>query len=373
MNDIQSRLQACHGTLSLPQGEYEGPLVIDRPCELTADNAVLWAKKGPVLRVEAEPVTIRGLRVEVTGPDALPPDGIAVRTQVRNVTLEGVEVRGGLSGFAGESSAWDLPDAISLGAFAAERKNVFTFELDAPTPARLSADRPFVRVTPERLAAGVHTVRVELGPMPNGATLNASLFVTTAVTRRVALTGYAVRKAPLRRAASPMPPPYVPDPEQPLEIVCEDASDGFPPDSADGYAFLLGADGQTHADEDLIFFGQPESVSGDAYERRRGVWPSIWFRLSNAAERTERIAVCFAVDDRTPDLTFQEPCVRVFVGDEEVRRVELPDCRGERILIAAELRRDGDAWRMEPVGTGYRNDLTALCRSYGVDAEFDAS
>ena len=52
--------------LQLLPHEFAGPAVLRRRCILDGQGATVWALRGPVLTVEAEGVTIRNLRLEVT-------------------------------------------------------------------------------------------------------------------------------------------------------------------------------------------------------------------------------------------------------------------------------------------------------------------
>lgn len=93
MNKVQEQFNSnSSGDFTLSPGEYEGPLVVERPCVVDGRGSTLWAKKGPVLVVSAPNVTIRNLRVEVTGN----PEGreafTAIKTSDPNTKLENIEV-----------------------------------------------------------------------------------------------------------------------------------------------------------------------------------------------------------------------------------------------------------------------------------------
>ena len=54
------------GTAALPAGEYEGPVVINKPLTLRGSSATVWSKHGSVIEVSSQGVTLEGLRVEIT-------------------------------------------------------------------------------------------------------------------------------------------------------------------------------------------------------------------------------------------------------------------------------------------------------------------
>ena len=106
MSRLQDVFNRGTGDFRLEPGEYEGPLVIDRPCVFDGGNATLWAGQGPALTVAAQGVTVRNIRVEVTeetGPR------IAIASKTGDTVLEGVEVNGEVTGLPGEAEGWNLP------------------------------------------------------------------------------------------------------------------------------------------------------------------------------------------------------------------------------------------------------------------------
>lgn len=95
MTNIQDQFNATKsGDFVLAPGEYEGPLVIDRPCVFDGAGATLWANAGPVLQVASEKVQVKNLRIEVTGTEAAGEADVALKTTYAGTKLENVEVKG---------------------------------------------------------------------------------------------------------------------------------------------------------------------------------------------------------------------------------------------------------------------------------------
>ncbi len=67
MEEIQKHFDQSGGDFLLSPGEYQGPLTVSRPCILDGAGSTLWAEHGPVLTITAPGVTIKNLRVEITG------------------------------------------------------------------------------------------------------------------------------------------------------------------------------------------------------------------------------------------------------------------------------------------------------------------
>lgn len=407
MEKIQEQFRANPGgCFRLEPGEYEGPLVIDRSCVVDGRGATLWSARGPVLLVRADNVTVKGLRVEVTG-QAEDEGRAAIRAEGGNVTLEGVEVRGDVIGLPGEAEVWELPGMISLGEFAAGEENVFTVSLPAPGAAELACQVRDLRISPSRLEAGENTLTLTTGKLRDNTILYGSIMVCTTVTRRVCVTGKALREAPVHRRACPAgkgprvslpvqvePPEEViaprvaegtvrcarrgerisvrslcPQPLKPLKLLYEHQSASREMD-VDAYCFALGADGKVSRDEDLVFFGNPESadhaIRAGASEGR----PMAVVDLDKVSADVSRIAVCYAVYGDEAGVNFSlaaAPAVRVFAGDREVLRFELDALADEKTVVAAELYRYKGEWKVGIVGAGWRDGLRRLCENYGVD------
>ncbi len=206
MGKIQELFQAAAGgVVIVPPGEYEGPLVIDRPCTLDGSGATLWAGSGPVLQIAAKGVSIQNLRVEVTGIQADREAQTAIKTSDPHTRLRDVAVCGCLEGFAGEPGVWNLPSVISLGVFAAERQNTFSISLQVPAAAELECRIDKLSVNPSRLAAGNNTVVLTTGELRDNTILYGELLVQSVVTRRIYVSGKALKNAPCRRKAFQIP------------------------------------------------------------------------------------------------------------------------------------------------------------------------
>lgn len=100
------------GTLQLVRGEFQGPIVVDKPLVLDGNGAVVWAQNGPVVRVTSAGVTLRELEIEATAPDAAPHGDVALWIdEGANTILQSVRVRGEIVGVAAAQGQWRLPPA----------------------------------------------------------------------------------------------------------------------------------------------------------------------------------------------------------------------------------------------------------------------
>lgn len=194
-------------TLSLEPGEYEGPLVVDRTCRIDGHGATLVAASGPVLLLRAPNVHVRDLRVELTGQR-----GVAIEATAPGARFESVSVRGSVMGVRGEDAEWKVPSVIRLGDFAAGESNSFSVRLSVPMAARITTRMRGVKVSPTILHAGENTLRIVVEPMAANTILYGELWLETAVTRRIWLSGKAVQDAPRKQAKTVPPTPAQPQP-----------------------------------------------------------------------------------------------------------------------------------------------------------------
>ena len=118
------------GTAALPAGEYEGPVVINKPLTLRGSSATVWSKHGSVIEVSSQGVTLEGLRVEIT-EGALSEPAITAKFPVN---IRDVEVLGTVSGFGAEDGECGIPRALQLGELSPSEENSFIMTVSAPPP-----------------------------------------------------------------------------------------------------------------------------------------------------------------------------------------------------------------------------------------------
>lgn len=403
MSRLQDIFNRQTGDFHLTPGEYEGPLVLDRPCTVDGGNSTLWANHGPVLTVTARGVTVKDLRVEVTEEAGR---RTAIVTKSGDTVLDNVEVNGDVTGLSSEAEGWDLPSVISLGDFASGEVNAFSYDLTLPADAELACGVKGLRAGPSRLRQGVNRLTLETEAVRDNTILYGELLVRTGVTRRIYVTGKAVSGAPVHLDAMPVSgtlpvseplkmdaPPVIPPaagPEQqvrravrgqrmPLSElgggvlrIAFDWAGVSRPVELDGYVFLLRGDGKVSGDNDLIFFSNPESETGCVKVTDSDGKPLVLLETEKAADWTQKIAVCFSIYGSDPAENFslvREPCLRLFGGEGESCRFAMDGLGVEKTVVALEVYCYKEEWRVNFVGAGYQSGLETLCRRYGVDVE----
>lgn len=390
----------------LTPGEYEGPLVVDRACVIDGCQSTIWANNGPVLTVAAPNVTLKNLRIEVTGSPTDENARIAMKTNDPNTKLENVEVRGNVIGLSQEAENWDLPGIISLGEFAANKENTFAVSLQIPSEAILDSKVKDLRISPTHLSVGQNSLTLTTDELRNNTILYGEIIIRSAVSRRIYVTGKALKDAPVHDEALPVANgPTVSLPVQvdpPAEVIAPQVSDNnvqtmkrgqrisikelqssqikiiyehqsaTPGLDIDSYCFALRDNGKVSCDEDLIFFGNTEDKNQSIKSSTANSKPLVLIDLEKVDSAVSKIAVCYSIYGDESSQNFSKvisPMIRIFGGDKEVYRFELKDLTKEKTVVATEIYRYKGEWKMNFVGAGYNSGLKQLCEGYGVNVE----
>ena len=140
----------------------------------------------------------------------------------------------------------------------------------------------------------------------------------------------------------------------------------------DAYVFMLYENEQTRQDEDLIFFGNCCSRDGSVCVVEKAVYPECGFYLSRVDAKIQKIAVCFSAYGNNPAFDFsqiQSPALRIFQGNTQIAYMDLSNLQQERTVVAVELYRYKNSWKLRAVAAGYCDGLKELCGRFGIQVE----
>lgn len=184
LNELISRA-APNSEVILPSGEFEGPLVINKPLRLRGKNTTVWAKRSPVIKVTSGGVTLSDIRAEITeGSIEEPAITADFMTAASNV-----EVLGRVSGFGAEDGFFDIPRTIELGKFPADSENSFKLEVNVPAKTEIICEMREVKFTPNVLNTGRNELTITISGISAQTFLYAETLFRSQFTRRVYLTG----------------------------------------------------------------------------------------------------------------------------------------------------------------------------------------
>jgi hypothetical protein len=165
-----ARDASAHDELLLPPGEYEGPIVVDRPLRLVGrgdrpEATTLWTRRGPAVIVRSPGVTLTNISIELTLAEARQADATLWYAPGCEPNTQGALVHGRVEplGMANNSGGWRLPDLIDLGDVWAKHPVTLPMTIEVPAPARLHTEIAIAQVQPDNLPAqGEHIINVSL-------------------------------------------------------------------------------------------------------------------------------------------------------------------------------------------------------------------
>lgn len=392
--------------LTLPSGEFEGPLVISKPLHLIGKNTTIWAKRSPVIEINSNGVTIENIRAELTEGGI---NDIAVAANVL-ASAKDIEVLGGVRGFGAEDGWFDVPRTIELGEFAAESVNTFALDVNVPDKTEIVCGIREVTFSPTVLSAGRNNLIVTVSGISAQTYLYAEVLFKSRFTRRIYLTGRPKADVPCaekksvytaperdfsRTAAFPEPisaptatdvisMTRTPDTSLPaLEMkrgqrvslsqyigsrfeiffTCEKPR-GY---EIDPYVFLLGENEQSLGDSGLIFFGNERSENGEVvYFPNDG---HVEIDLAKVDFRVRKIALAYSIyagDTQKNFSSVRIPRVSIRAGGERVSFV-MDGLAAEATVVAVEFYLYKGEWKISAVGAGYKDGMAKLCNRYGIE------
>ncbi|AOY80637.2 hypothetical protein BJP36_12595 [Moorena producens JHB] len=174
-------------------GEYQGPVVINRPLTIEGQGATIWALTGPVLSINSGGVKLRNLRVEVTGePRGEPQQQCAILVKSgQNLQLNDVEVRGLVMGLPEEEGGWNYPKSLHLGKLAYGKEQDLLLRMIVPVECRIASSIHGLRFEPHRLNPGRNEIRLHIDRLPEDTLINGTIFLaTSSLKRRITLTAH---------------------------------------------------------------------------------------------------------------------------------------------------------------------------------------
>lgn len=398
---------AAGASVTLPSGEFEGPLVISKPLHLIGKNTTIWAKKPPVIEINSNGVTIENIRAELTE------GGINDAAVIANVlaAAKDIEVLGGVRGFGAEDGFFDVPRTIELGEFAADGVNTFTLDVNVPDKTEIVCGIREVTFSPNVLTAGRNSVTVTVSGISAQTYLYAEVLFKTKFTRRIYLTGrpkadipcaemksvYAASERDFSHAAQlpePISAPVVTDvismtrtPDTSLPALemkrgqrvslsqyigsrfeiffTAEKPQGY---EIDPYLFLLGENEQSLGDSGLVFFGNERSENGEAvYFPNDG---HVEVDLAKVDFRVRKIALAYSIYAGGVQKNFSSVRVsRVSIragGGERVSFV-MDGLAAEATVVAMEFYLYKGEWKISAVGAGYKDGMAKLCNRYGIE------
>lgn len=391
--------------ITLPAGEFEGPVIIAKPLRISGKNTTVWAKKGSVIEIKSPGVSISDIRAELTESSET---DCAIKAFFP-ADAKNVEVLGSVSGFGAEDGFFDVPRTINLGEFLAEAENTFTLSVNVPEKTEILCDIKEISISPKTLDKGRNDLTITVSGISEKTLLYAEILFRTRFVRRVYLMGKpkadipaAVNKciytAPERDFSQTAVQPTALA-ESDVVSMTNQADSALPAlemkkgqrlslagylgtrfsvwftcerpagMDIDAYVFLLDEHEKALGDQSLVFFGNESSPNGEVrFFPKDG---HIEIDLAKVDYRVKKITLVYSIyagSERSNFSLTRNARVSLRTDFERLSFV-MNDLKNETTAVALELYLYKGEWKISVVGSGYNDGMARLCNSFGIQVE----
>lgn len=391
--------------ITLPAGEFEGPVIIAKPLRISGKNTTVWAKKGSVIEIKSPGVSISDIRAELTESSET---DCAIKAYFP-ADAKNVEVLGSVSGFGAEDGFFDVPRTINLGEFLADAENTFTLSVNVPEKTEILCDIKEIVISPKTLDKGRNDLTITINGISEKTLLYAEILFRTRFVRRVYLMGKpkadipaAVNKciytAPERDFSQTFVQPTA-LPESDVVSMTNQADSALPAlemkkgqrlslagylgsrfsvwftcerpagMDIDAYAFLLDENEKALEDRSLVFFGNESSPNGEVrFFQKDG---HLEIDLAKVDYRVKKITLAYSIyagNERSNFSLVRNPRVSLRTDFERLSYV-MSDLKNETTAVALELYLYKGEWKISVVGSGYNDGMARLCNRFGIQVE----
>lgn len=397
--NIQQMLDNANGTVQLPVGEFEGPFFVRKPCKIIGTSTTLWTKHGSTLNIEAPNVKLENIRIEVTENSNDYNNSICLISKFNDTKYKDIDIVGNVSGVPNEDRQWDLPKALSFGEIPAQTISHFIIEIFVPTSVNIKSDITGISISPINLSAGSNKVIITVDAMKENTYIYGEIIFKSIFLRKVYISGAiklninnfidnkTIYKSTLKPSNNLVSAQTVSNVGTDLSIITlkkgqrlaiKDILKGklkilfefsslIKSMDIDPYIFLLDINGKATKDENLIFFGNPTSKCNSVkYIENNKI---IEIELDKVANNIQSISIAYSIYGDNPSNNFSKvisPKIRIFSDDKEKMEFSPTDLLIETTIVAIQFYRYKNEWKVNTVGSGYRDGLKKLCESYGL-------
>lgn len=176
-----------NGIAKLPNGEFEGPFIVNKSCTIKGNCTTLWSDKGPVLIVKANNTYLKNLRLEITGATS-DFSRIALQNDAMFLNIDQVEIDGNVAGVASESG-WVVPKAVNLGSFKSNETNTFILKIYNDNDAEIRSDIMGLTVSPSYLHRGLNIITLSTDGIRDKTCIYGELILKSSFTRKIFVSG----------------------------------------------------------------------------------------------------------------------------------------------------------------------------------------
>lgn len=406
MKSLQAELDNCQNSeIHLTKEIYLAPVVITRSCRIHGNGAVILCRENEDIKIQADNVELNNLIIEPEDRDKCVKPLVQCK---QDTVFKNVIIHGTVSDGFNTNDDSELPSVFDLGEFKADTANTFSMELTVDEACTISSTASCIKVVPEQLNQGKNVIELSTSEIRDEVLIYAKLLLVGKVTREIIVRGKAANSAVAHNDSVVtgqvdfadafndsltvnLLPPNVKENKLNIlkkgqrttigssgssgssnsEVKIQLAFDNkTKPFDIDGYVFLLDEQGKTHGDNNLIFWGNKVSDDGAVIMTDTGTETFFSVHLDKVSESIKKIDICYSIygDDVTETFRYVEnPYIRFLVDGIEQERFPLTDLQTEKTIVAVEIYRYKGDWKLNCIGSGFRDGLKRLCEEYGLE------
>ncbi len=400
MKSLQEEINNCQNNeCYLSRDIYIAPVVITYPCRIHGNGAVILCRENEDIQIQATNVELIDLSIE---PEERNKCNRPLVKAQPDTLFTNVVVHGMIDNGTGINDDSNLPAVFDLGEFRSKTENVYSLNLTVDENCAFKSTTESIKVAPSQLNKGSNTITLRTTEIRNDVVIYAKLLLIGTVTREIIIRGRSLDAAEIRSDSVLMGeegggtvlnesiqynalPPDIKDnvlnvlkkgqrtaiDSSCTELKVQLAYDNtFKPLDIDGYVFLLDERGKANNDNNLVYWGNLVSDDGAVTVTNNGKDSFFSVCMNKVSEQIQKIAVCYSIYGDDKNETFRyvvNPYMRFFVDGIEKERYYLSDLQNEKTIVAVEIYRHKGIWKLNCVGSGYRDGLKRLCEDYGLE------
>ena len=135
-------------------------------------------------------------------------------------------------------------------------------------------------------------------------------------------------------------------------------------------AFLTQAGGKVAGDEDFVFYGNKNHVSGGVIHNNDDSIDIYLERIPRPVEKISLTATIYDADTRKQNFSMiRGAALKILSLYDEIATFPLENFTVETAIVLGEVYRYKGAWKFNATGAGFSGGLAALCNNFGIEVK----
>ncbi len=137
----------------------------------------------------------------------------------------------------------------------------------------------------------------------------------------------------------------------------------------DTAAFLTQSNGKVASDDDFVFYGNTNHVSGGVFHKNDSV-EIILDKIPRHVEKISLTATIYDAENRKQNFSMiQGAVLKILSLYDEIATFPLENFTVETAIVLGEVYRYKGNWKFNAIGAGFSGGLAALCNNFGIEVK----